>query len=48
MADGEEPGGAEPPKIEEHEATFNGFIRAAVLVGVVSIGILIFLAFVGT
>ncbi|MEL6264269.1 MAG: aa3-type cytochrome c oxidase subunit IV [Pseudomonadota bacterium] len=34
--------------LAEHEGTFEGFIKAAVIVAVVSIAILIFLAFVGT
>lgn len=34
--------------VREHEKTFEGFLRVAALVGIVSIVILIFLAVVGT
>ncbi|MEM9783438.1 MAG: aa3-type cytochrome c oxidase subunit IV [Pseudomonadota bacterium] len=48
MADGEERKGAEPPKLEEHEATFNAFLKWASVVAVITVLILIFLAIVGT
>ncbi|MEM6489268.1 MAG: aa3-type cytochrome c oxidase subunit IV [Pseudomonadota bacterium] len=40
----------EPPQttLEEHEATFNAFIKGCVIIGVLSVVVLIFLAIVGT
>lgn len=35
-------------ELEEHEATFNAFIKVAAIVAVISVAILVFLAFVGT
>ncbi|MEL7347159.1 MAG: aa3-type cytochrome c oxidase subunit IV [Pseudomonadota bacterium] len=39
-----------PPQVslEEHEETFNGFLKVAAVVGIISVLVLIFLAIVGT